>query len=811
MVIAGSFLTLWLSHVPGAAAWAGPRMKTNTALCLTAAALSLLLGFRRRPSGLQSAIAGGVSLIAALTLMEIVSGASFGIDQLLANDPPPGSAAFPNRMSPNAAVALLLLGWALIWMKSPRRTRAAAGQLLTFVVIGIGLLALIGYLYDASALYEPTHLIRISPYTSAVLVLLGLGTLGLRLDVGLLRLLVKRDIAGYLARPLLLAATIVPILFGLIVVTGIRNGLFDAALGTALLTSSTIVAFVVVIGALARSIEAVDGRRNIAEARLRRAATLTAELALAATVDQVVDITVRLGVPALEAHAGGVYLLSGEGQDLLLVSTIGYESQALDAYRIIPLSAPFPVAAAVRARRNVFLATQEECLEGFPGMADRLLASEPSRVALPLEARGQVLGGLVLTFDRPQTFDEETRARLSSLASQCAQSLDRARLFDSERAANKAKDEFLAMLGHELRNPLAPIITSLELMKIRGDAFPAERAIIGRHVLRLNRLVDDLMDVARVAGGKVELRRRRVELHDCVVEALEAASLLFENGGHYVDVSVPKTGLPVFADPQRLTQVISNLLTNAAKYTDRGGHIDIAAYRTVDSIVLDVKDDGIGIPAALLPRIFDLFTQGRSTTARSQGGLGLGLAIVRSVVQMHGGTIAVRSDGPAKGSTFTVTLPLDTSGPRETPPSFPSAPKTAGRPKLADGQPAACRILVVDDNEDAAETLADLLRLDGHEVRVAGDGPTALVVAESFDPQLAFLDIGLPVMDGWEVAKTLRSKRAGRPLTLIAMTGYGQDEDRARSAAAGFDSHLVKPLDVGRALQIAAEAAARPS
>ena len=807
VAIAGVFLALWLSGVPAAMAWAAPRMKTNTALCLTAAAVALLR-LRRAPWGAQPAIAAGVvSLVAGLTLVQIVFGATLGIDKILARDvPSPESAAFPNRMAPNTAVALLLLGWALMWIKSARRTRAFAGQFLTFAVLVISLLALIGYVYNAPALYQPTRFLRMSPYTAAVLVMLGLGTLGLRPDIGLLFILMKRDMAGYLARPLLLAATIVPILFGLVVVTGIRRGLFHWSLGIALLASSTIVAFVGVIGALARFIERVDQRRGLAEAGLLRAAELTAELSLAATVDQVIDITVRLGVPALEATAGGVYLMSQDGRELLLASTIGFEPETLDAYRVVPVSAPFPVATAARERRNVFLGTKAECLEAFPVMAGRLLP-QSARVALLLEARGHVLGALVLTFDREHTFDEETRARLSSLASQCAQALDRARLFDSERAANHAKDEFLAMLGHELRNPLMPIITSLELMKIRGDAFVSERAIIGRHVLRLSRLVDDLMDVSRIAGGKVELRRAHLELHQCVSEALEAASLLFETGGLYVDVRVPKTGLPMFADPQRLTQVISNLLTNAAKYTNRGGHIKIEAHRTGDSAVLEVSDDGVGIPGALLPQIFDLFTQGQTTLARSQGGLGLGLAIARSVVQLHGGTIAAFSDGPGKGSTFTVTLPLDVSVPKPASPVVPAAPNIEEGTKTEGSGPPTCRILVVDDNHDAAETLANLLSLGGHDVRVAGDGPEALGILDAFEPQLIFLDIGLPVMDGWELAKTLRSITAGRPLTLVAMTGYGLDADRARSAEAGFDRHLVKPLNAAEVLKIASDTA----
>jgi CheY-like chemotaxis protein len=262
-------------------------------------------------------------------------------------------------------------------------------------------------------------------------------------------------------------------------------------------------------------------------------------------------------------------------------------------------------------------------------------------------------------------------------------------------------------------------------------------------------------------------------------------------------VRVPPRGLPVMADAHRLAQVVSNLLTNAAKYTDPGGLIVARAAREGDDVVLSVKDNGMGIPEALLPRVFDQFVQGERTLDRSRGGLGLGLSIVRALVEQHGGGVAARSEGARKGSEFVVRLPLDLSRP---------ITDVGAAPEVTPPPPGVthARCLVVDDNLDAADLFAEALRAEGHDVRTAYDGPGGLLAAEGFDPEVAFVDIGLPVMDGYELARRLREAKAGGRLFLVAITGYGQDSDRARSRAAGFDLHLVKPVDLDRVLAIAA-------
>jgi signal transduction histidine kinase len=361
--------------------------------------------------------------------------------------------------------------------------------------------------------------------------------------------------------------------------------------------------------------------------------------------------------------------------------------------------------------------------------------------------------------------------------------------------ANRAKDEFLAMLGHELRNPLAPITTALQLLRLRGiEAGEKERLIIERQVRHLVTLVDDLLDVSRITRGKLELTRSRIELAEVVAKAIETASPLFEQHHHLLQVEVPARGLALSADEPRLAQAVANLLTNAAKYTEPGGRITVTAAAEAGDVVLQVRDNGIGIEPEMLPRIFDLFVQERQALDRSRGGLGLGLAIVRSLVTLHGGSVSATSGGRGRGAEFTIRLP----GADRVAAPAPAAPGTSSAPGVtASGRPAR-RVLVVDDNEDGAHMLADILRALGHQVACAYDGPGALATAASFAPDVALLDIGLPVMDGYEVAQGfLRDGRLCRT-RLVAITGYGQEQDRERTAAAGFIAHLVKPVDFDR-------------
>jgi PAS domain S-box-containing protein len=355
--------------------------------------------------------------------------------------------------------------------------------------------------------------------------------------------------------------------------------------------------------------------------------------------------------------------------------------------------------------------------------------------------------------------------------------------------ASRTKDEFLAMLGHELRNPLAPIVSAIQLLKLRGERSSArEYQILERQVKQMVRLVDDLLDVSRISRGKIELKTRPIDLRDALAKATEIALPLFEQKRQDLEVSAPPYPLVVDGDDARLTQVFANLLNNAAKYTPEAGRITMTVRRNRQNIIVEIQDNGIGIDPSLLPRVFELFVQGHQGPDRAAGGLGIGLTLVRSLVLLHGGEVEARSEGLHAGSTFIVRLPLvDRTLPPEPDDELPAFVAVAPSKRR--------RILLVDDNDDARMLLADVLATFGHKVEVAGDGPAALAILKVFKPDVAILDIGLPGMDGYELAARIHDLPGHRTLRLLALTGYGQPEDAKRTKAAGFDVHLVKPID----------------
>jgi signal transduction histidine kinase/ActR/RegA family two-component response regulator len=419
---------------------------------------------------------------------------------------------------------------------------------------------------------------------------------------------------------------------------------------------------------------------------------------------------------------------------------------------------------------------------------------------VPLVARGRTLGALAaLQAESGRKITPDDCALISEIAQRAAVALDNARLYADMQAAreqaenaNRAKDEFLAMLGHELRNPLAPIVTALYLMEKRGDGTAtSERRIIERQVAHLSRLVDDLLDVSRITKGKIQLERARTDMKAVVARAVELTQPAMEKRSRALQVELPAGPVFVHGDAVRLAQVLSNLLTNAAKFTPDEGRIALrlkAPAARGDSIEIAVEDAGLGIAPSLLPHVFDLFRQGEQPSDRKEGGLGLGLAIVKTLVGMHGGSVSAESGGTGRGSTFTVKLP-------------PAGDETAAVPDDSSGLHALRgngRVLVVDDNADAASTLAQLLEEIGYEVRAVGDGPAALATLEGFVPDLAILDIGLPGMDGYELARRMKADPRAPKLKFIALTGYGREPDRGRALAAEFQEHLVKPVSIER-------------
>ena len=375
-------------------------------------------------------------------------------------------------------------------------------------------------------------------------------------------------------------------------------------------------------------------------------------------------------------------------------------------------------------------------------------------------------------------------------------------LSEQLRAAVRTRDHFLAVLSHELRNPLTALNTGLQLLQMDGDdptAVEGYRAMMERQLKQMVRLVDDLLDISRITTGKLELRKERVDLAAVLSDAVEASSPLIDRGGHQLTVSLPAGAVVLDADPTRLGQVFLNLLNNAAKYSERGGHIRLSVERDGGEVVVNVRDSGIGIPADHLPHVFEVFVQVDAEWRRAQGGLGIGLSLVKQFVELHGGRVEVRSDGPGKGSEFIVRLPMAGGAADAGPPAAASEP--------AKGPPR--RILVVDDNRDAADSLALMLEIMGHEVRAAYDGEAGVAAASAFRPDVVLMDLGMPKLNGYEAAARIRAEPWGAGPLLVALTGWGAEDDRRRTHDAGFDRHLVKPVDPAALVKLLAEMPAK--
>ena len=412
----------------------------------------------------------------------------------------------------------------------------------------------------------------------------------------------------------------------------------------------------------------------------------------------------------------------------------------------------------------------------------------PERLAAiaPIIAAGVVIGAVSLFPDNVgPRYDAADLEMTADFGRRLGGALEAARLAKEAREADRRKDEFLAMLGHELRNPLAPILTALQLQRLRKTAPDKEQQIIERQVRHMVRLVDDLLDISRITRGKVELKPESLRVADVLASAVEIARPLIEQGAHQLLVTIDPPEARVKGDSVRLAQIFANLLTNAAKYSPAGAQITVVAVVANGTLQTSVRDTGIGIPLELLPKVFDLFVQGERSLDRAQGGLGIGLTLVRSLAERHGGTVVAHSDGPGTGSEFVVRLPAEEAATPALPAVIP-----------VDTGDAGSRVLVVDDNRDAAELLGETLKACGHLVKVAYDGAQALVLAATFRPDTAVLDIGLPLMDGYQLARRLRLLPGLAGLRLVALSGYGQQEDKARSMDAGFDVHLVKPADL---------------
>lgn len=443
-------------------------------------------------------------------------------------------------------------------------------------------------------------------------------------------------------------------------------------------------------------------------------------------------------------------------------------------------------------------------------VAERLSCHEDARTMLvksygieaycchPLMSQGKLVGTLSFGAKSRPAFTPEEIEVMQAVSHLVAMAMARLRMEQALRDAGRRKDEFLATLAHELRNPLAPIRTGLHLMRQIGEQDPHAPRIqemMERQVDHIVRLVDDLMEVSRIRSGKIELKIEQVDIAAIIRQAIESSQPFLDASGLSLTVKTPDAPLHVRADPVRLTQVLCNLLNNAAKYTEAGGHVEVEAYARGDQAVVSVADTGAGIPPEMLPHIFELFAQVDRTRDRAQGGLGIGLALVTTLMAMHGGEVSAESAGPGQGSRFTLRLPLSQGAPR-------AAPDVGLQSKPVPPE----RVLVIDDNEDAAVSMAILLRALGADVRAAHDGAGGIAAFESFHPGLVFLDLGMPGLDGFETARRLRASPEGRAATLVALTGWGGEETRRRTREAGFDLHMTKPAsmaDVEKAFALA--------
>ena len=432
--------------------------------------------------------------------------------------------------------------------------------------------------------------------------------------------------------------------------------------------------------------------------------------------------------------------------------------------------------------------------QGFIDLLDRVLATGERYVgsAVPVQLQRGAGGPDVRYVDFVYQPLLDDAGRLSGVFVQGHDVTDRKQAEDALRAADRRKDEFLATLAHELRNPLAPIRHAARISKTPSatDAqLKWSHDVIDRQVDHMSRLLDDLLEVSRITRGKLELRKERIDLGESIAAAVGTARPLIEARGHSLAVELPRSRVEIDADPVRFAQILSNLLTNAAKYTDPGGRIRVEACVRDGNAVISVQDNGIGIAPELQPQVFEMFSQATSALDRSEGGLGIGLSLTHGLVALHGGTVAVRSAGLGRGSEFVVTLPVAHAAPSL------RGDDRAARSSATESARKQVRVLVADDNRDSADSSATLLQLDGHDVRVAYSGVDALRLVEEFAPQLALLDIGMPGMNGYELARRIRATERGRSILLVAVTGWGQEEDKRLAEAAGFDEHRAKPVD----------------
>ncbi|HKQ56690.1 MAG TPA: PAS domain S-box protein [Candidatus Eisenbacteria bacterium] len=539
-----------------------------------------------------------------------------------------------------------------------------------------------------------------------------------------------------------------------------------------------------------QALAALSEQRASQLADMARVRELGSRLWTAQELKPILDETLRTATAILGTDLGTVLMVDRDANQLVLGASLGLGPDFVSAVETLPLGNGAYGRCAAQGQPVVIEDIEQDT--SFE-LSREMTRAEGVRAvhSTPLVTRsGEVVGVLTTMFRRPHRPAQRELDLLDLCTSQAVDFIENAQLHSRLREADERKNQFLAILAHELRNPLAPIRNALELIRRDPDPSTLERThgMMERQVLTMVRLIDDLIDVSRVTRGRFILKKEPTTLSAVLESAIESCRPAIEAAGHRLTTSLPTESVLLDGDPTRLSQVFANLLGNAAKYTPDGGRIWVDAERTqADRVVIRVRDDGLGIPPNALASIFEIFMQVGDAFERSQGGLGIGLSLARGLIELHGGTIAVHSEGLGKGSEFVVTLPTLAEPPRSAAAATPEATEADGGPAL--------HILVVDDNEDAASSFSLLVRRLGHETRTARDGVEALQVAAEFRPEIVFLDIGLPKLNGYEVARAIRGQSWGRSVFLIALTGWGQEDDKRLAFESGFDLHLVKPVD----------------
>jgi PAS domain S-box-containing protein len=754
-VLAGGALSFlgWVLDLPRLADWDadGISIQPNAAIAATLAGAALLLLARARRV-IAAVLGACVFLIGAATIAEYLTGVDFGIDALLMFDRPWGrkGTLVPGRMGPPGSVSWTLVGLAL--MAAASASRRPMAPALGLVVLALSALSLIGYVFGADLLYSLPRLTVIAVQTASFLFAVGLALIAVVPEHNPMRTLVEDSGAGLLAREALPLIVTLPVLLGLMRVKGQTAGFYDTAMGSALMALIWIVVIgvvlwrgVVLVGARERAAVAASAAQSLAEARLRMALDASDTIAWhwdlrTRTMTQSDNATAVLGLPS---HLEESMLWS-----VIYADDVQHVRAAVE--RAIAERSEYTVDV-----RIVRPDTSEIRWMQYRGKVEADADGLPVRIA-------------------GTAFDITARKAME----------------ESLRAADRRKDEFVATLAHELRNPLAPVAVALELMRrAEGDVARVRKAreTMQRQVDHMVRLIDDLLDVSRMTRDRLELRRERVTLDVVVRDAVDASRPMIDRAGHALTVSLPPEPVHLHGDPTRLTQVFANLLNNACKYTAPHGDIALTARSDNEHVEVTVSDNGIGIDPAFLPRVFDMFSQADSSVERRSGGLGIGLTLVKRLVEMHGGSVVVHSDGPGSGSVFVVRLPVETAA---------SAASDQPEPVVHRDTHAQTtrRILIVDDNRDSTEMLAAMFSLAGHHTETAHDGDEALAKSEEHRPDLILLDIGLPGMSGYDVCRAIRQQPWGPGVVIVALTGWGQEEDRRRSKEAGFDAHLVKPV-----------------